>query len=379
LRHSSPDVSPDQPPFDAVVPGAVSAARPPRTRSRLTAEFVHADTRAEGLAAWLVTTLHADVASIAPASADASFRRYFRVTLAAPLPHCPDATLIAMDAPPPQEDCRPYVHVARLLRDAGVHVPRILATDLARGYLLMTDLGATTYASALADDTAPRLYADALEALVRMQRVRCEDELPPYDDALLRRELALFPDWYVAKHLDVTLAPTEQAALAAAFELLLANNLAQPRVLVHRDYHSRNLMVTTPNPGVLDFQDAVHGPITYDLVSLLRDAYVAWDEERQLDWAIRYWEHARKAHLPVRADFAAFWRDFEWMGVQRQLKVLGIFARLEHRDGKIAYVGDMPRVMRYLRGACARYPEFDPLSALLDALDERAPRGTTSP
>jgi aminoglycoside/choline kinase family phosphotransferase len=360
------------------VPGAVSAARPPRTRSSLTAESVHADARAEGLAAWLVT-LHADVVSIAPASADASFRRYFRVTLAAPLPHCPDVTLIAMDAPPPQEDCRPYVHVARLLRDAGVHVPRILATDLARGYLLMTDLGATTYASALADETAPRLYADALDALVRMQRVRCEDELPPYDDALLRRELALFPDWYIAKHLAVTLAPPEQATLAAACELLLANNLAQPRVLVHRDYHSRNLMVSTPNPGVLDFQDAVHGPITYDLVSLLRDAYVAWDEERQLDWAIRYWQRARKAYLPVRADFAAFWRDFEWMGVQRQLKVLGIFARLKHRDGKTGYVADMPRVMCYLRGACARYPEFDPLSALLDALDERAARGAAPP
>lgn len=360
------------------MPGAVFALRLRRTRFRLTADFAHADARAKALAAWLATTLRVDVASIAPASSDASFRRYFRVTLATPVPQCADPTLIAMDAPPPQEDCRPYVHVARLLGDAGVHVPRILGADLARGYLLMTDLGATTYASALSDESAPRLYADALDALVRMQRVRCDDELPPYDDALLRRELALFPDWYVARHLGVSLAPAEQAVLAAAFELLLANNLAQPRVFVHRDYHSRNLMVTTPNPGVLDFQDAVHGPITYDLVSLLRDAYIAWDEERQLDLAIRYWERARKAHLPVRADFAAFWRDFEWMGVQRQLKVLGIFARLAHRDRKSAYVADMPRVLRYLRGACARYPEFDPLAALLDALDERVPRAAAS-
>jgi N-acetylmuramate 1-kinase len=156
------------------------------------------------------------------------------------------------------------------------------------------------------------------------------------------------------------------------FDVLVANNLAQPRVFVHRDYHSRNLMATTPNPGVLDFQDAVHGPITYDLVSLLRDAYVEWDEERELDWAIRYWERARRIHLPVGSDFAAFWRDFEWMGVQRQLKVLGIFARLAHRDGKAGYVDDMPRVMRYLRRACARYPEFDPLAALLDALEDRS-------
>ncbi|MGE5170401.1 MAG: aminoglycoside phosphotransferase family protein [Rudaea sp.] len=362
----------------AIVRRRFPPCAPPES-SRLSPEIAHADARAEALAGWLATTLPVGIASIAPASADASFRRYFRVTLAAPLPQCPDTTLIAMDAPPPQEDCRPYVHVARLLRDAGVHVPRILGSDLARGYLLMTDLGATTYASALTDDTAPRLYGDALDALVRMQRALCEDELPPYDDALLRRELMLFPEWYVAKHLGVTLTPAEQATLAAAFELLLANNLAQPRVLVHRDYHSRNLMVTTPNPGVLDFQDAVHGPITYDLVSLLRDAYVEWDEERQLDWTIRYWERARNAHLPVRADFAAFWRDFEWMGVQRQLKVLGIFARLLHRDGKSAYVADMPRVLRYLRGACARYPQFDPLAALLDALDERVARAAAAP
>jgi len=206
-----------------------------------------------------------------------------------------------------------------------------------------------------------------------MQRVPCEDELPAYDEALLRRELMLFPDWYVAHHLQRKLGPAERASLDTVFDALVANNLAQPRVFVHRDYHSRNLMAATPNPGVLDFQDAVYGPITYDLVSLLRDAYVEWDEERELDWAIRYWERARKVHLPVSADFAAFWRDYEWMGVQRQLKVLGIFARLDARDGKAAYVDDMPRVMRYLRRACARYPEFDRLSALLDALENRAP------
>ena len=198
--------------------------------------------------------------------------------------------------------------------------------------------------------------------------------LPPYDRELLLRELRLFPDWYIARHLNVALNSAQRDTLDQAFERILENNLGQPKVFVHRDYHSRNLMVTTPNPGVLDFQDAVHGPITYDLVSLLRDAYIEWDEEQQLDWAVRYWERARTAQLPVAADFGAFWRDFEWMGVQRQLKVLGIFARLHIRDGKAAYVTDMPRVLGYLRRAAARYRELDPLTALLDDLHGCAAR-----
>ena len=273
-----------------------------------------------------------------------------------------------MDAPPAHEDCRPFVHVARLLTDAGVHAPSVLAADMHRGYLLLTDLGTTTYTAALDVRSAPTLYGDAIDALILWQRASRAETLPPYDDALLRRELRLFPDWYVARHLHATLDEGQSAALECVFEIVLANNLAQPRVFVHRDYHSRNLMVTTPNPGVLDFQDAVYGPITYDLVSLLRDAYVEWDEDRQLDWAMRYWERARAAALPVDADFGTFWRDFEWMGVQRQLKVLGIFARLAIRDGKTAYVNDMPRVLGYLRRAAARYAELDPLTALLDEL-----------
>jgi aminoglycoside/choline kinase family phosphotransferase len=328
------------------------------------------DARADALAQWLAA-LDAPVAAIAPASVDASFRRYFRVTLGAPWREANGAaTLIAMDAPPPKEDCRPYVHVARLLGEAGVHAPRIFAADIAQGYLLISDLGTQTYASVLDAGNAQKLYADALDALVRMQRMRCEDELPPYDDALLRRELALFPDWYVERHLQRTPSPAERASLERVFDAIVTNNLAQPRVFVHRDYHSRNLMLAAPNPGVLDFQDAVHGPITYDLVSLLRDAYIEWSEERQLDWAIRYWERARGAALPVGADFGTFWRDFEWMGVQRLIKVLGIFARLRVRDGKAGYVADMPRVMGYLRRAASRYPELAPLLALLDALDD---------
>ncbi len=331
----------------------------------------HADTRLAALTDWVRTTVRTKTFTLAPASEDASFRRYFRVT-----PDTPwrgERTLIAMDAPPPREDCRPYLHIAGLLTDAGVHAPRVLAQDLDRGFLLVTDLGVTTYLQALDEDQAHDLYLDALDALVRWQLASRPGALPDYDEALLRHELELFPDWYVARHLGRTLSARQRETLDAAFALVLENNLAQPRVFVHRDYHSRNLMVSEPNPGVLDFQDAVRGPITYDLVSLLRDAYIAWDEERQIDWAVRYWERACNATLPVDPDFGNFWRDFEWMGVQRQLKVLGIFARLAYRDGKTGYLADMPRVMAYLRAACARYGALAPLAGLLDELAGVAP------
>ena len=333
------------------------------------ADGIAADARLRALTSWLEQRLGGRTLAIAPASADASFRRYFRIHPDAPFEG--HATLIAMDAPPPVEDCRPYVHVAALLRDAGVHAPEILAADVENGFLLLTDLGDRTYLSALGPASARALYQDAIEALVRWQLATREGALAPYDEALLRRELDLFPEWYVGRHLGRVLAPRQRQVLEAAFRAVLDNNLAQARVFVHRDYHSRNLMVTAPNPGVLDFQDAVVGPITYDLVSLLRDAYVAWDEELQIDWAVRYWERARKAALPVPADFATFWRDFEWMGVQRQLKVLGIFARLAHRDAKRSYLDDMPRVMAYLRAACRRYDDLAPLLRLVDAIEGR--------
>jgi len=332
------------------------------------------DARFDALCAWLERTLPVPMRTIAPASADASFRRYFRVMLErdfTPTDGVTVRSLIAMDAPPPQEDCRPYVAVAQLLADAGVHAPQVLAQELARGFLLLTDLGARTYLDALRAETAPALYAEATRALIRWQQASVENVLPAYDQAMLRRELDLFPDWYVARHLGVTLSAAQRESLERAYARILANNLAQARVFVHRDYHSRNLMVSEPNPGVLDFQDAVFGPITYDLVSLLRDAYIAWSEEQQIDWAVRYWEAARAVRLPVPADFGEFWRDFEWMGVQRQLKVLGIFARLFHRDGKDGYLADMPRVMGYLRGACARYSDLRGLSRLLDEIEAR--------
>jgi aminoglycoside/choline kinase family phosphotransferase len=331
----------------------------------------NADSRLAMLAAWAASALGTRELAIVPASADASFRRYFRITPSRPWRG--HATLIAMDAPPPMEDCRPYVHVAQLLAGAGVHAPAVLAADLAQGFLLLSDLGARTYLAALDASSAPRLYSDAIDALIHWQLATRDGELPPYDEALLAREIDLFADWYVGRHLARKLSPAQAARLAEVRRKVLDNNLAQSRVYVHRDYHSRNLMVAQPNPGVLDFQDAVVGPITYDLVSLLRDAYVTWGEELELDWAVRYWERARRAGLPVGEDFGAFWRDYEWMGVQRQLKVLGIFARLSHRDGKTAYVADMPRVMAYLRRAATRYGALAGLAQLLDELEDRKP------
>jgi len=319
--------------------------------------------RMDLLREWLREQLGRDDFSLASASADASFRRYFRVEREG------SQSLIAMDAPPGHEDCRPFVHVAALFGAAGVHVPKVLAQDLKQGFLLLSDLGTSTYLASLDESSADSLYRDALEALVKIQAVSRHGELPDYDRALLERELRLFPDWYIERQLSLPLQDAERGALESAFELILAENLAQPRVYVHRDYHSRNLMVSDPNPGVLDFQDAVYGPITYDLVSLLRDAYIEWPEERVLDWCIRYWERARRAGLPVHPDFGEFYRSFDWMGAQRQLKVLGIFARLWKRDGKEGYVADQPLVMRYLKRTCRRYRELLPLARLLDRLD----------
>ena len=328
------------------------------------------DLRQTQLKEWLATVSAAPVLpeSLRPASSDASFRRYFRVDT-------PDgATRIAMDAPPPQEDVRPFIHVAGVFGQTGVSVPQVLAQDVERGFLLLTDLGSTTYLHQLSHDTAHKLYLDAIDALVLIQAQSKPDVLPEYDRALLQRELMLFPEWYVGKHLGVSLTDKQADALNKVFETLLANNLAQPQVYVHRDYHSRNLMVLPQgNPGILDFQDAVYGPITYDLVSLLRDAYIQWDEEMVLDWAIRYWERAKRAGLPVNPDIDAFYRDFEFMGLQRHLKVLGIFARLYHRDGKDAYLKDLPLVMEYTRKAAGRYNALAPLVRLLDELEDKGP------
>jgi aminoglycoside/choline kinase family phosphotransferase len=347
--------------------------------------------RQQQITDWIFSLYPGENFTLAPASADASFRRYFRASFA-------NGSLIVMDAPPQYEDCKPFLHVGKLFAAARVNVPLVQAQDLEQGFLLLSDLGATTYLQALNGNNAAQLYAAATDALIKIQLASRENELPQYDEALLRRELTLFPEWYISKHLGVTLTKKQSDNLERTFKRILDNNLAQPRVYVHRDYHSRNLMLSEPDghdrfphlnprpqagveaneknnllssPGVLDFQDAVYGPITYDLASLFKDAYIKWDEEDIMDWIIRYWEKARKAGLPVREDFGEFYRDYELMGVQRHLKVLGIFARLYHRDGKDGYLKDMPLVMDYLRRACERYIDLKPLLNLLMELEQQ--------
>jgi N-acetylmuramate 1-kinase len=316
---------------------------------------------------WLAELYPGESYSLSPASADASFRRYFRIAFS-------NRTLVAMDAPPEHEDCKPFIHVAGLMSKAGLHVPVIHAQDLARGFLMLSDLGRITYLEALDANNADRLFGDAIDALLLWQKASVGDVLPPYDRALLRRELELFPDWYLRRHLGLELDPDQRKTLDAMFDLIIANNLAQPKVFVHRDFMPRNLMVCKPNPGVIDFQDAVYGPISYDVASLFKDAFISWEEARVLDWTVKYWEKARSAGLPVAADFADFYRDFEWMGLQRHLKVLGIFARIRHRDGKPDYVKDTPRFLRYVRAVAERYGALTPLRRLLDQIEKHAAR-----
>jgi aminoglycoside/choline kinase family phosphotransferase len=325
------------------------------------------DARLDTLRNWLKAlepSWQLDLDTLAPASADASFRRYFRIQSQKPN----FETLIVMDAPPEHEPLDTFIQVDLLLSTAGLNVPKILEKNITEGFLLLNDLGSKTYLAELNNQTADRLYQDATRALVQMQLASKPDVLPNYDQALLQRELDLFPEWYLKKHLNFELSNLQQTQLNKAFELIIENNLAQARVYVHRDYHSRNLMVTEKkNPGVIDFQDAVYGPITYDASSLWRDAYIAWPEERVIDWVIQFWEEGRKARLPMPDDFGQFYRDFEWMGLQRHLKVLGIFARLFHRDGKDAYLKDIPLVLEYAIATANRYIELKPLARILEA------------
>jgi N-acetylmuramate 1-kinase len=349
--------------------------------------------------------------SLRLASADASFRRYFRVDGEADAKADGlAATFIIMDAPPAQEDCRPFVNVAALMQEAGVPAPHVLAWDQAQGFMLLTDLGAQTMmevmqppaaVDAIARPTAKHhaLYMQAVDVLLRWQLASKPGVLPPYDDALLSRELALFPDWYVKRHRGIAPDTRQQAVLDDAFRQIKASNLNSlggARVFVHRDFMPRNLMLldednetgrragppqARPAPsrgseprevgsmGALDFQDAVYGPITYDIASLMRDAFLSWEEDFVLDITVRYWEKARKAGLPVGDDFGEFYRAVEWMGLQRHLKILGIFARLTLRDGKPKYLLDAPRFIRYVRATCSRYRALGPLMVLLDEIE----------
>ena len=300
-------------------------------------------------------------ATLTSASSDASFRRYFRWQGAG-------RSLIVMDAPPPQEDCAPFVKVANLLAEAHLNVPQILAADLERGFLLLNDLGRQTYLDVINEDNADELFTDALQALLAFQQLPMTAPLPSYDDALLRRELQLFPEWYVQRHLGVEFSEQQQALWQRASQLLIDSALAQPKVLVHRDYMPRNLMLSEPNPGVLDFQDAVYGPVTYDVTCLFKDAFLSWPEVRVSSWLEQYWQQALETGVPVQPVLDDFLRASDLMGVQRHLKVIGIFARICHRDGKPKYLGDVPRFFSYIDAVLARRPELAELAELLGSL-----------
>jgi len=322
------------------------------------------DDRLESLKNWLRDSLQLHDFNIAPASADASFRRYFRVTTA-------EQSWVAMDAPPDREDCEPFVHVAQMIEAAGVQAPHIYQRDPQQGFMLLSDLGSRQYLAELDAQTADALYRDAIDSLVKMQAL--ENGLPTYDSALLQTEMGLFRDWFIGHHLGIELSPMQSATLQNMFALLEYNALQQPQVFVHRDYHSRNLMITDDdNPGVIDFQDAVIGPISYDLVSLLKDCYIAWPRAAMLQWLDYY---VAQSPLLGGPD-AEFIKSFELMGVQRHLKATGIFARLNHRDGKPGYLQDIPRTLAYIFDVCGRYEELQPLLELLTTIGIDADRAT---
>ena len=326
--------------------------------------------RATAFAHWLDTLHQAQglhPASLRMASADASFRRYFRIDAA-------QGSRIIMDAPPDKEDCAPFARVAGLLADAGLRVPTVLAWDTAQGFMLLEDLGHTTMMQALqvADPQANLpLYLQAIDALILLQKASRPGVLPAFDRAMIKREMELFPEWYLTRHRGLALDEAMRRTLDQSFEAIASECLAWPQVYVHSDFMPRNLMLATGDArmGVLDFQDAVHGPITYDIGSLMRDAFLSWDEDFVLDITIRYWDKARAAGLPVGSDFGAFYRGVEWTGLQRHLRVTGIFARLTLRDGKPRYLADTPRFIGYMRTTAARYRELKPLLRLIDKVE----------
>ena len=313
-------------------------------------------------------------ASLRPASADASFRRYLRVDAHS---GAGSASLIIMDAPPEQENSAPFVHVAGVMAAAGLNVPQVLNWDQAQGFMLLSDLGEQTMMDVIDTQHANAnhaLYLQAIDALLAWQLASKPGVLPDYDEALLRRELGLFPDWYVQQHRAQVLDSKMLATLEQSFSTLVADALRAPRVFVHCDFMPRNLMLARPGQadaglGVLDFQDASYGPISYDIASLMRDAFLSWEEDFVLDITIRYWEKARKAGLPVGDDFGEFYRAVEWMGLQRHLRIAGVFARLTLRDGKPKYLADAPRFIGYIRATAARYRELKPLLRLVDQIE----------
>lgn len=325
--------------------------------------MTHNDARLALLHGWLARDLGLHPSRIESASSDASFRRYFRA-------FCQRGTFIVMDAPPATEDVRPYLRVTRMLEPLGIHVPHVYEVDVARGLLLLEDLGGTHYLARLASGSDPEgLYREALEALatIQLRGGEAAAELPPYDHEPLARELELMPEWFLGRHLRLELSSDERELLAAVFERLIMEALGQPQVFVHRDYHSRNLMVVGErNPGVIDFQDALRGPVGYDLVSLLKDCYISWPRERVVGWVSGYRCALESRGAPVGRSPAQFLRWFDLIGVQRHIKVLGIFARLWYRDGKRGYLRDLPLTLEYVRDTCRRYPELAALSGFIE-------------
>ncbi len=366
------------PPSPSSPPSGAAVASPPS--SLVTWPDAARQSAFEGWLAPLVTQHQLLPATLRPASADASFRRYLRIDTAT------GASRIVMDAPPDKENCKPFVQVQGLMAAAGLNVPQILAFDEPTGFMLLSDLGHQTLIERLNPEKPQDAYAwyqQATDVLLDWQKASTPGVLPAYDEALLRRELALFPDWYLAQHRGVTLDDTQQATLQNAFDAIVAHNLAAPQVYVHRDFMTRNLMAPVEQGaplGVLDFQDAVYGPITYDIASLMRDAFISWEEEFVIDITVRYWEKARKAGLLGATsasgwgnDFGEFYRSVEWMGLQRHLKVAGIFARLTLRDGKPKYLADAPRFMHYIRTTTDRYRQLGPLLKMLDQIEGTEP------
>lgn len=324
-----------------------------------------ADERLSRLKQWLMGELGLRVRSLEAIANDASFRRYFRVHLA-------QTTCIVMDAPPVHEDCHAFVAVAKLLRQAGVNAPVVLEQTCAEGFLLLTDLGRESYLEALAHGDADALLTDAIDALIRWQAASEPGRLPPYSRDLLQRELDLFPDWYLTRHLGLELSAIEQDGWREVCARLVDSALGQAAVYVHRDYMVRNLLHCKPNPGVIDFQDAVYGPVTYDVISLLRDAFISWEPLREARWLRYYRMRARSEGISIPSAEDEFRQQLDWMGLQRHFKVIGIFARLCYRDGKPRYLAETPRFFGYVRAAAARYPELADLLELLDGLQRRA-------
>jgi len=337
---------------------------PNSTSKMIDLESVFNPSRYSRMSEWVIRDLGLAEIKITPLAADAGLRRYFRIS--------PEnrPTLVLMDAPIEHNDIKRFRYVAELIQSSGINSPEIISENTAEGFLILTDLGDTTYLKALNVNTADRLFDEATDALVKWQLASNPTGLPEYTEKILLSELNLFTDWYLAKHKGLTLQDTKLTALNNVFQKIIARNRSETFVFVHRDFMPRNLMVTENNPGVLDFQDALYGPISYDVISLFKDAFISWEEERVLDWIIKYWEKAKKASLPVPHDFGVFYEQVEWMGVQRHLKVLGIFARLNYRDRKSSYISDAPRFVSYILAVARRYQELKPLVSILEHVED---------